>query len=97
MSDVHIGWDGTCKEHPGTPTIARPAPPVEGKIFSAMMVHAKCGRSMFARVLSIHCAMGHQYLAIDTDEIIHDPFPEEEELNAVMDESWKIMQQGGDV
>jgi len=50
---------------------------------------------MFARVLMIHCATGHQYLAIDTDEIIHDPFTEEEEINAAKDEHWKIMNEEG--
>ena len=89
--DITIGWNGTCKDHPTQPCIARPADPVEGKVFSATVVHAHCGRSMFARILEIHCATGHQYKAIDTDEIIHDPFTEAEDDITITDESWKIM------
>ena len=90
-SEVHIGWDGKCKDHPTTPSLARPAPPVEGKVFSASLTHARCGRTMFARVLEVHCARGHQYLAIDTDEVIHDPFTEDEDRNTITDTEWKIM------
>ncbi len=93
-TDIHIGWDGKCKDHPTQPALARPAEPVEGRVFSAMLVHAHCGRTMFARVLEIHCATGHQYRAIDVNEIIHDPFTEQEEGEAIMDESWKIMRAG---
>ena len=92
MSDIHIGWDGSCKDHPSTPTIARPAdPPGTMRVFSAQMNHAKCGRVLFGRVLQIHCARGHQYLAIDTDELIHDPFTEREDLEIITDESAKII------
>lgn len=91
-TEVHIGWDGKCKDHPTTPALARPATPVEGKVFSATMVHSTCGRAMFARILEIHCAAGHQYKAVDTTEIIHDPFTEDEDLVTITDESWKIMQ-----
>ena len=93
--DVHIGWDGKCRIHPTTPSLARPATPVSGKIFSASMTHARCGRTMFARVLEVHCARGHTYKAIDTDEVIHDPFTEEEELHAIEDENWKRMHEEG--
>lgn len=91
MSEIAIGWNGKCKDHPTTPSLARPAPPVEGKIYSAQMTHARCGRVMFARVLEIYCARGHHYLAIDTDEIIHDPFTEEEDDATIVDEGWKII------
>lgn len=74
------------------PTIARPAdPPGTMRVFSASMSHARCGRTMFGRVLQIHCAAGHQYLAIDPTEIIHDPFTEREDLEVITDESAKIM------
>lgn len=92
MNEVHIGWDGRCKDHLNLPTIARPADPLGTmRVFSAAMNHAKCGRTLFARVLQIHCAAGHQYLAIDTDEVIHDPFTEREDLEIITDESSKIM------
>jgi len=94
VSDVTIGWNGKCKDHPTFPSLARPAPPVEGRVFSAGLVHARCGRTMFARVLEIHCAKGHTYLAVDVDEMIHDPFAEEEEDAVIVDEAEKILNAG---
>ena len=82
--DVVIGWDGTCADHKGMPTLAR-------RTEATLLVqHADCGRGMFGGVLRIHCATGHQYYALDLDELIHDPFSEDEEADIWGDEGFPL-------
>ena len=73
MSDsITIGFDGYCREHRTQTTVKKPAPPPGTmKIYTAMMQHAPCGRTMFGQVYEIHCAAGHKDLGIDVSELIH--------------------------
>jgi hypothetical protein len=71
--DVYLGWDGNCREHRTTPTIMRRTED------TLLLEHKSCGRPIIASVLEIHCATGHQYLAVSRDEWMHDPWDNQEE------------------
>lgn len=86
--DVTIGWDGKCAEHRSMPSLGRRTQTV------AVFEHKDCGRTLLGNVLQIHCAAGHQYYAIDLDEIIHDPFSEDEEADIWGDEGFPLPPDG---
>lgn len=75
--DVHIGWDGNCKDHTTQPTIIRDAGG------TALLQHLKCGRPILGKVSEVHCAAGHKYLCVDRVDFIHDPFEDAEEKELV--------------
>lgn len=95
MSDVFVGFNGHCKDHPSHGFVIKPEPPMgDARIHSAMAQHSKCGALMFGRVQQLHCAAGHVYSFLDVSEMIHDPFTEDETIRITVDESARIMREG---
>jgi hypothetical protein len=78
-SEIKLGWDGRCQMHPTQPAVARTTQ------FTADVEFVGNPRHSIGRVLEIHCATGHQYLALDRRQLIEDPFSVEEEARMHME------------
>lgn len=91
MAQVAIGWDGKCAEHRNMPSLAKRTP-------STIQAtnHNRGDRKAFAQILKIHCAAGHWYYAIDLDELIDDPFSEDEEADIYGDEGFPLPPDNGE-
>lgn len=69
--NVVIGWNGRCVQD-NFPSVAK-------RTDVDIIVKDDWGNRMLVNIIQVHCATGHRYYAIDHDDMIDDPFSEDEE------------------
>lgn len=79
--DIRLGYDGKCAIHRTTPTVFR-----RTNNDLVVKLESDMGLARFVNLIVVHCAAGHQYYAIDLDQMIPDPFSEEETVSIVIQE-----------
>lgn len=79
-TSIEYGFNGNCAEHKTHPAIARATESTADITLIGKPEH------LFGRVLMIHCAAGHQYYAVKQDDLIEDPFTEEETVRIYKEE-----------
>jgi hypothetical protein len=77
--DVRLGYDGKCAVHRTMNTIFRRTEHDLQTIRSPQDTQLH-----FVNLIEVHCAAGHQYYAIDLDQMIPDPFTPEETAATVV-------------